>query len=217
MNEVILNLLSLGGVLFLAQLSPGPDFLLIFRTSLAQGWRTGAVLGLGISIGFAVQLGIVCTVGTRILEQSWSQYILIAASLYLMYLAWHILPRKRTSDAAQALRAANIEKQKQNSIIQTLAQGFICNILNMKCMLFIAGVTINGLQQYKDLEWYVPALMIWLPLTSAIGWGIWSGLLQWAPLRKAYREHTWVIDLGFALMLFGVSVPLLLSGLGVME
>ncbi len=217
MSDALINLLSLGGVLFLAQLSPGPDFLLIFRISLAQGWRAGATLGCGISLGFAVQLGLVCALGGRILEQGWSRYILIAAALYLMYLAWHIFPRKASSSAAQGVRAANIEQEARPPALKTLGQGFLCNILNMKCMLFIIGITINGLQQYRELNWYVPALMIWLPLTSGIGWAIWSGLLQWAPLRQAYRRHTWVIDLCFALMLFGVSVPLLLSGLGVVK
>ncbi len=215
MSEVIFNLLGLGGVLFLAQLSPGPDFLLIFRTALAQGWRAGSALGCGISVGFMVQLALVCTLGSKILEQGWSQYLLIAAAAYLMYLAWHIFPRKMKSDAAQDVRADGIDQVPSSQIAKLLLQGFICNIFNMKCMLFIVGITLNGLQTYRDVDWYIPALMIWLPTVSAVGWAIWSGLLQWAPLRRCYRSHAWVIDLSFALLLFAVSVPLLLNGLGV--
>lgn len=218
MNDTLINLLTIGGLLFIAQLSPGPDFLLVFRTSLAQGWRSGATLGFGISVGFAVQLALVCALGSQILEQGWSQYILIAAALYLMYLAWHICPRKMSSQAAQGIRAADIVPvQDCPATTKILLQGFICNILNLKCMLFIAGITLDGLQSYRHIDWYIPALMVWLPLTSAIGWAIWAGLLQWAPLRRGYREYAWAIDLCFAILLFAVSIPLLLSGLGLMD
>ncbi len=211
MNEALYSLLSLGGILFISQLSPGPDFLLIFRTSLAQGWRAGTALGTGISIGFAIQVALVCTLGSRILEQGWSQYLLIGASLYLLYLAWHIFPRKMSSDAAQGIKAAGIEQSVEKDSIRTLLiRGFICNILNMKCMLFIVGITVNSLQSYREIDWYIPALIVWMSFVSVVGWSIWAGLLQWAPLRRGYRAHAWIIDLSFALILAAIAIHILL-------
>lgn len=214
MSEAILSIASLCGVLVLAQLSPGPDFLLIFRTSLAYGWKEGTALGIGISIGFAVQLSLVCLLGSRILEQSWSQYLLIAAGLYLMYLAWMIFPRKKASSAASQVRAADIEQASDAPSIGTmLVRGFFCNILNAKCLMFIVGLTIDSLRSYQQISWYIPALILSLTLMSALGWSMWSGCLQWQPLRKGYRKHAWVIDLFFALILFGIALSMMVGAL----
>lgn len=212
MHELIANIATLCGVLVLAQLSPGPDFLLIFRTSLAYGWKEGTALGVGISMGFAVQLSIFCLLGSRILEQSWSQYLLLAAGLYLMYLAWMIFPRKKESDAAKGVRAADIEQSSDRPSVATmLVRGFICNILNAKCFMFIAGLTIDSIKSYQHISGYIPALIISLSLVSALGWSMWSGCLQWQVLRRGYRKHAWIIDLCFSSILFIIALSMMIG------
>lgn len=215
MSDIILHLATICGILVISQLSPGPDFLLIFRTSLAYGWKEGSALGIGISVGFAIQVTLVCLLGSQILEQSWSQYILIAAALYLMYLAWMIFPRSKQSQAAQGVSAQQIgQVSDKPSVATLLLRGFICNILNAKCLLFIVGLTITGLKHYGAITWYAPVLILVLSLASALGWMMWAGLLQWQPLRQLYRQRAWLIDLCFALMLFAVAIGILLSGFG---
>ena len=60
--EVLYSLVALCALLVLAQLSPGPDVFFVFRTALAQGFRAGAAVGCGISLGFLIQATLACTV-----------------------------------------------------------------------------------------------------------------------------------------------------------
>lgn len=208
MSEVISTLLFVGSVLLFAQLSPGPDFIYVFRTSLAMGWRAGALLGLGISIGFTVQLSIVCAVGSRLLEQSWSHYLLFLAAAYLLYLAWKIFPKKFSQDRPDLDLADLGAEDKKISSRRLILSGFLCNIVNLKCMLFIVGVCIGGLQAYESISWYIPVLMIWLFLIGAGGWALWAGLLQWGPLRRYYKRHIYWVDMAFSLLLVAAAVYL---------
>lgn len=72
---------------FLALLSPGPDFFLVARTSLAEGWRTasGACLGIALANGLFI---VAAFAGTAVLTPGSAAFTLLqlAGCLYLLYL-----------------------------------------------------------------------------------------------------------------------------------
>ena len=90
-----------------------------------------------------------------------------------------------------------------------LWQGFLCNILNPKCMLFILTLSAGPIKAHSNIPWYTAALIIAFTAAGWLGWALWSALLQWAPLRRQYLRHTRVIDAVFALLLAGFAVLLL--------
>lgn len=199
MTAALLSLVTVSLFLVLSQLSPGPDVFFVFRTALARGFRGGAAVSSGINAGFCIQALIVCTAGQWVLQQSWSRWVLLAAALWLLVLAWKIFPRswKGTSDIPDAQ-----EEEGTLPLLRLAAQGFLCNILNPKCGLFIASIALGPQRIYgKDFSWYTPALILALALSSQLGWMLWSALLQWHPIRGFYLRHTAVIDAAFALFL----------------
>ena len=206
MPEALLSIAAVCGTLVLSQLSPGPDVFYVFRTSLAQGFRAGFAVAFGINLGFFIQSVVVCTAGAWAMEQGWGRWILPVAACWLLYLAWKIFPR-HWGHREDELGGGT---QVREPIAALIGKGFLCNILNPKCMLFILGITSEALHSHAALGWYTPALVGSLFIASLAGWALWSGLLQWPPLRRAYVRHTQGIDALFALILASFAVLLLL-------
>jgi len=201
--EALLSLSVVCGLLVLSQLSPGPDVFFVFRTALAQGFRAGVAVGAGISLGFFIQAAVACTAGAWVMQQSWSTYMLWAAAAWLLYLAWKIFPKHW--QAAEL----DLQQKEQGASCRTLLwQGFLCNILNPKCMLFILTLSAGPLQAHSALVWYAPVLMLALTLSGLLGWVLWSALLQWHPVQGAYRRHTTLIDAVFSVLLAVFAVLL---------
>lgn len=205
MSDALLSVVFISGTLVLSQLSPGPDVFYVFRTALAQGFRRGVAVAFGINLGFLIQSIFVCTAGAWAMEHGWGRYILPVAACWLLYLAWKIFPRN-WSRRQDELDSAAAECEP---VISLIGKGFLCNILNPKCMLFILGLTTDALHRYASLPWFVPSLVAALFVASLAGWVLWSGLLQWSPLRRFYTRHVMVIDAFFALILATFAVLLL--------
>lgn len=211
MCEALLSIASIGGLLVFSQLSPGPDVFFVFRTALAQGKRAGYSVGAGITLGFFLQTLVVCSAGAWVMQQEWSRWILIAAACWLLYLAWKILPRKKSATTMQL----DATRGHREPLLSLLWQGFLCNILNPKCTLFICGLTLGPLQFYgSTYPWYTPALVAGLQMASLGGWVLWSTLLQWGPIRSTYLRHTRGIDTLFAIMLAIFALLLLIPSGG---
>lgn len=207
MAEAILSLVTVGGLLIISQLSPGPDVFFVVRTALAQGFRAGSTVAAGIVAGFTIQTILVCTVGGWVMEQSWSRYVLWAASAWLLYLAWRIFPRSLAAGAGELE-----EKERQREPLSRLfGQGFLCNILNPKCTLFICGLCLGPMAEFSGrFAWFSCALVITLAVAAQLGWMLWSGLLQWQPLRRSYMRHSGYVDAVFSLLLAAFAVLLVL-------
>lgn len=208
MSAALLSLLSVSLFLVLSQLSPGPDVFFVFRTALSRGFKGGLAVSSGINTGFCIQALIVCSAGQWVMQQSWSRWVMAAAACWLLYLAWKIFPRRRYTENGE-LDARREEEQV--SLIRLAGQGFLCNILNPKCGLFIAGIALGPLNTYGHSHvWYPAALVFALALSSQLGWAMWSALLQWHPIRGFYVRHTTPIDAAFSLLLAVFAVLLLL-------
>jgi threonine/homoserine/homoserine lactone efflux protein len=88
----VLSLLTILGALFLGAMSPGPSFVFVVRTAVAQSRRAGLAAALGMGVG-AFLFGALAVAGLRTLmaEGGWLFAALkVAGGLYLVYLAWRI-------------------------------------------------------------------------------------------------------------------------------
>ncbi len=205
MMEALVSLVGLFGLLLLSQLSPGPDIFFVFRTALAQGFRAGAAVGCGIATGFLIQAGLVVSVGGWLMAQTWSEYVLYAAVLWLLYLAWRIFPRHRVR-----VEQGSLETAAREPLPVLFGQGLLCNILNPKCTLFICGLSLPALQQFGgDYRWYAPALVLVLSASCLLGWVSWSALMQWNPVRAFYLRHMTAVDAVFSVLLAAFALYLL--------
>ncbi len=87
-----LALLSILGALLVGAISPGPSFVFVVRTAVAQSRLEGLAAALGMGVG-ACLFGILAVVGLRtLMTEGGGLFMLlkIAGGLYLIYLAWRI-------------------------------------------------------------------------------------------------------------------------------
>lgn len=88
----IVALFTILGALLVGAISPGPSFVFVVRTSVAQSRVEGLASALGMGVG-ACLFGVLAVVGLRTLMAEGGVLFLllkIAGGLYLVYLAWRI-------------------------------------------------------------------------------------------------------------------------------
>ena len=87
-----LTLLSILGALLLGAISPGPSFVFVVRTAVAQSRTEGLAAALGMGVG-AMVYGALAVLGLRTLMLEGGLVftaLKVAGGLYLCYLAWQI-------------------------------------------------------------------------------------------------------------------------------
>lgn len=180
---------------FLALISPGPDFFLVARTSLAAGWRvaSGACLGIAVANGVFI---VAAFTGVSVLQPGSTPFITLqlVGCLYLLYLGVLFI-RHAGSSLLQATGEA--APGARFSWLQAAGMGFLSGILNPKNALF-----------------YV-SLASMLGTQSSAGWKVFYGLWMFAVVLGWDLLVALAIGNGRLLRSFQRALPLLerLSGL----
>ncbi len=162
--------LLVAGAHFLALLSPGPDFFLLVRQSLAVGRRRGYLTALGIAAANGVYI-LMALAGLQGLARhaGFSRWLLVSGAVYLAWLGWAFW-RAAAAPASLADSAA-ASSHERNAWLA----GFLSGALNPKNALFYA--TLFGLlcARGMPLAWQA-ACGAWMLLAVLL----WDGLVAWA-------------------------------------
>jgi RhtB (resistance to homoserine/threonine) family protein len=132
------NLLVVAGVTLLAVISPGPDFAVILRNALRSGRGPGLATALGIACGVVIHVTYTLLgLGWIVARYAWLlTAIKYAGAAYLIWLGCSAFlsskgepgrPQPPVSSASADLR-------------QAFRNGFLCNILNPKTVLFFIAL-----------------------------------------------------------------------------
>jgi threonine/homoserine/homoserine lactone efflux protein len=155
---------------FPSLLSPGPDFFLVARSALAQGWRRGGRL-LGITLANGVFI-VAAFGGVAVLRPGSALFIAVqlAGCAYLLYLGWLFLRHagKSTLEAVSATGKAHWRAG--------MGMGFLSAIFNPKNALFyvslasvVASRQPGGGWVFYGV-WMVCAVLAWdMAVALAIG------------------------------------------------
>lgn len=132
------NLALIGVVTVLAVVSPGPDFAIIVRNGLRYGRKMGLATALGISGGVVVHTSYTLLgLSYIIAEYTWVlEAVRYAGAAYLIWLGV-------ASFIPQGERAAETESYEGGisvSFLGAFRNGFLCNALNPKTMLFFIAL-----------------------------------------------------------------------------
>lgn len=133
-----MEFMSVALVHLLAVASPGPDFAVVVRESVAQGRRAGSWTALGVGCGIFVHvayslLGIGLIVSQSIVLFNLFKWL---AAAYLVYLGWRAL-RARPMNL-EAIDGANAPVAR--SAWRAFVIGFVTNGLNPKATLFFLSL-----------------------------------------------------------------------------
>ncbi len=192
-------------IMAVGQFSPGPDMVLLTRVSLAEGVRAGWATALGIACGLMIHAGIAVSGLAFVLARNAEvfRFIKYLACIYLLWLAYQLI-----KSAMQKMKfkvesdQTNQAHQAELSLPTYWKMGFLCNILNPKVAVFLAGVTLPFLK-LGDSGW---AVLLWLTifLEGWLLWSLWVWLLQMRFVKRFYQHNAYVID-----GVFGVCLVLL--------
>jgi len=202
------DFLLIAGCHFLALLSPGPDFFLVARSSLAHGWRaaTGACIGIALANGVLI---VAAFAGLSVLQADSKAFLVVqlAGCAYLLYLGWLFL-RHAGSSSLEAAPASGKAHWRGG-----LLMGFASAILNPKNALFYVSLaavlasrhTSAGAMAAYGL-WMVAAVLAWdMAVALAIGS---------AALRQRFARALPMLERLSGVMLIVLAVGLLLQAAG---
>ena len=175
----------------MAQFSPGPDMILLTRTSLQEGGRAGAIMACGIATGLAVHASIALSGGSYLLQHDspWLPYAKLAASCYLIYLAWQVF----RSDGAAA-------STDSTATHHHFLRGLLCNLFNPKAALVLASICTPFLHQNSEASRPI-ALGLIIVGQGVVLWILWAYLLQTKSIREGYERGRRWINRSFAVLL----------------
>ena len=148
-----LALFAILGALLIGAISPGPSFVFVVRTSVAQSRSEGLASALGMGVG-ACLYGALAVLGLRTLmaEGGWLFTALkIAGGLYLVYLAWKIWQGAAEPVAVQHGGA------RQTNALRAFWLGLLTQLANPK-IVAVFGAVFAALLPADPPVWLYVAL-----------------------------------------------------------
>ena len=193
----------------LAVASPGPDFAMVVRRSLALGRRAGlwTAAGIGLGIVFHVAWGLFGLAALARRMPHLLDLVGVAGGAFLLWTGIGALrSAPREGDKGDAPAAA------RGGDWRSLLVGLATNVLNPKAMLFFAALFTMVVR--SPLDWpLMLALALWLPL-STFGWFALVAIALGRPrARRALLRHAHWIDRAMGVVLIGLGGSLLAGSL----
>ncbi|MBT8036087.1 MAG: LysE family translocator [Verrucomicrobiae bacterium] len=195
------------GVMALGQFSPGPDMLLITRTALAAGWKSGCWTAIGIVCGLAFHAAVAVTGVASVLSKGGRFVIAVkwVAAIYLIWLAFQLI---QSGLKSERLNVGAPVKPVEVGWGVHWRRGLLCNLLNLKVAVFLAGVTAPFLSLQSSPGGWPGLLWATIVLEGLMLWCLWVFLLQAPAIRGLYVKMAHWIDLAFGFVLLGVAIAL---------
>ena len=152
-----LALFSILGALLIGAISPGPSFVFVVRTAVAQSRREGLAAALGMGVG-AMFYGALAVLGLRTLMQDGGLLftaLKVAGGLYLVYLAWQIWRH-----AAEPITVDTAGQGGANPV-KAFALGLLTQLSNPKIVAVFGAVFAALLPANPEpwLYWALPVLI----------------------------------------------------------
>lgn len=193
---------------FLALLSPGPDFVLIVKSSIKHGGKKSIGVAAGIASANAVYISL-CLAGVgSILAASVTIMVAlkIAGGLFLIYLAFMALKAQKSSYAE--LASFNVgHEASRTTVAKEFFTGFMSGILNPKNLLFYLSLFTVVLTSDVGLSFKL-ALAVWMTLLVFLWDVAIVYFLSTSQVRQKFAKAAYYIDkfTGALLGIMGLAI-----------
>lgn len=203
---------------FLALLSPGPDFFLVARTSLATNWRiaSGACLGIALANGVFI---IAAFAGTAALTPGSALFVALqlAGCGYLLYLGVLFIRHAGSTPLRQTPEGEGGARPPASAAHlwwRAAGMGFVSGILNPKNALFYASLAAMLTGPYASAGWKA-VYGAWM-FGMVLLWDLLVAMLigNQAVLRRFARALPWLERISGAMLIALASGVLAALSLG---
>ncbi|MBM7060146.1 LysE family transporter [Pseudomonas sp. UL073] len=191
----------------LAVASPGPDFAIVVRESVANGRRAGTWTALGVGSGIFVHvgyslLGIGLIVSQSILLFNALKWL---AAAYLLYIGLKALRAKPAEPGSLELAGAALERSARGAF----TTGFVTNGLNPKATLFFLSLFTVVINPHTPL-WIQAGYGLYLAAATALWFCLVARLFSQPRVRAGFARlgHWFDRAMGAVLIALGVKLAL---------
>jgi RhtB (resistance to homoserine/threonine) family protein len=202
------QMLAFMGVVLLAAMAPGPDFVIVTRHAAVSGRRAGVATGLGIASGVFVWAVVAALGVASLLAASAIAFTIVklVGAAYLAYLGIKAL-------IGAWRRGETLKANTQLSTVRpwvAFRQGLITNLLNPKCAVFFVALMpqfLSGASPRLDQTLLLSALAVlitavWFTVLANIV-GVLKRFFTSPKVRRVMDTVT-----GAILVAFGVKIAL---------
>ncbi|UVE16958.1 LysE family transporter [Pseudomonas sp. LS44] len=190
----------------LAVASPGPDFAIVVRESVANGRRAGTWTALGVGTGIFVHvgyslLGIGLIVSQSILLFNALKWL---AAAYLLYIGIKALRAKPAAPAS--LESSSVEPLARSSR-GAFVTGFVTNGLNPKATLFFLSLFTVVIDPHTP-HWVQAGYGVYLALATALWFCLVARLFSQQRVRAGFARMGHWFDRAMGAVLIALGVKL---------
>ncbi len=202
----------------LAVASPGPDFAIVLRQSLAHGRRTAVWTSIGIGCGLSVHITY-CLLGLGLFLQNSAVALATVKWLGATYLAWvgvqalRAKPRQSDIDVGRGLSPTLTEpvghKARPTNPTSRAAwtTGFLVNVLNPKAALFFIALFPLAVSVTTP-KWIQVGYGVWMTVTTMLWFSFVSVVFTREEVRQSFLRHGHWIDRALGVVFLGFAASL---------
>ncbi|WP_445660787.1 LysE family transporter [Acinetobacter sp. F16] len=203
-------LLTICALHFVAQLSPGPDVLLIAKSSASTSRTNTLKIILGISVGIVVWVVLTLLGFTVLMEQfSWIQQVLmLLGGVFLARMGWAMLngglktlKQETNLDDAQQLAASD---SKNHFLL-----GLFTNLSNPKTLIYFSSVFSLALSSSASAHLKTQLAVI-IPIQTFLVFALFMLIMSMPKIKTAYQRSGSYIDIisGGLFLIFAIWLGL---------
>lgn len=194
----------------LAVASPGPDFAIVLKQSLAHGRRTAVWTSIGIGCGLSFHISY-SMLGLGLLLANSPAALTVVKYLGAAYLAFiggqALRSKARTADLNLATDASAIPGNRA-----AWTTGFLVNLLNPKAALFFIALFPVAISSGTP-PIFLAGYGLWMMATT-IGWFSFVSFVFTRPeVRRRFLRHGHWIDRALGVVFIGFAIGLALTSL----
>ncbi|MDF7666576.1 LysE family transporter [Orbaceae bacterium ESL0727] len=195
----------------LGMISPGPDFFLVLKNSLRYSRKVGFMTCFGLLLAILIHMSY-CVAGIAVLIATTPWLFNALRYIGAIYLIWLGIKALLAPTWGTVYVGADADKCNAKKLISyktAFMQGFLCNLLNPKAVLFFLAIFTQLLTADSPfITKLVVALIIWVE--AVIWWPFVVMIFQSQIVQRRYFKLHFVIDklLGIILILLGIKVAL---------
>ncbi|HVZ63062.1 MAG TPA: LysE family translocator [Lacunisphaera sp.] len=190
----------------LAVASPGPDFALVLRQSLAHGRRTAIWSSLGIGCGISVHVTY-CLIGLGYVLKDSPVLLTTMKFLGAGYLAWIGWQAVRTPPRSGDIDLAGASSPTSRAAWLT---GFLVNVTNPKAALFFIALFPLAVSVHTP-KLIQAGYGLWMVVATAAWFCFVSLVFTRTEVRTRFLRHGHWIDRALGVVFFGFGASLALT------
>jgi len=202
--DYLSQLLTLSGIVLLACISPGPDFVAVTSNAL-NNRRSGMFVGLGIACAVVIWATLaILGFGLLIKELFWLyEAIRLVGAAYLIYLGARML--------MASFKARNgtpcVDDVPHVGALRAWRQGFMVGMTNPKTATFFATLFVTVLPVGAP-TWVYVSVVVLVGVITASWLGVLAAFFSVGRVRSVYTRVSRVVDAVMGVALVGLGIRL---------